>query len=253
MRPFAYVLLALSQVLAQTPPAQFEVATVRRAPPPEGDTYQINLGTIQHGTLTLTNTTLADSLRFAYHIPSDKQIDGPPWIKDKEFHYIIAAKTSPDADRETLFPMLQALLAERFQMKTHWETRELNHYELTRSKSGIKISPADTSKPREQSLRMDSIDSTQISMETVCMVIARYELRDSLVIDRTDLKGLWGVKLHWTPSRLGNAAAAQPNDAVSGPSIFTALKEQLGLTLESKKGPVEVLVVDRAEKEPVEN
>src|ERR1700722_15407129 len=210
------VLLAAAALLAQSP--QFDVATVRRAPPPKGDTYNINLGTIQHGALTLTNTTLADSLRFAYHIPSDKQIDGPPWIKDKEFHYIIAAKTSPDAERETLFPMLQSLLAERFQMKTHWETRELNHYELTRSKSGIKISPADMSKPREQSLRMDSIESTQISMETVCMVIARYELRDSLVIDRTDLKGLWGVKLQWTSSRLGNAGAAQPNDAVSGPS-----------------------------------
>ncbi len=100
---------------------------------------------------------------------------------------------------------------------------------------------------------MDSIDSTQISMETVCMVIARYELRDSLVIDRTDLKGLWGVKLQWTSSRLGNAGAAQPNDAGSGPSIFTALKEQLGLTLESKKGPVDILVVDRAMREPVEN
>ena len=99
--------------------------------------------------------------------------------------------------------MLQSLLAERFRMKTHWETRELTHYELTKSKSGIKISPADMSKPREQSLRMDSIDSTQISMETVCVLIARFELRDSLLIDGTDLKGLWGVKLHWTPSRFG--------------------------------------------------
>ncbi len=245
--------LTIAAVLCAQSPAQFDVATVRRAPPPEGDTYNINLGTIQHGTLTLTNTTVADCLRFAYHIPSDKQIDGPPWIKDKEFHYIIAAKTSPDAERETLFPMLQSLLAERFQMKTHWETRELNHYELTRSKSGIKISPADMSKPREQSLRTDSIDSTQISMETMCMVIARFELRDSLLIDRTDLQGLWGVKLQWTPSRLGNAGPGQPNDPGNGPTIFTALKEQLGLTLESKKGPVDVLVVDRAEKDPVEN
>ncbi len=130
-----FVLIAAAALHAQS--AQFEVAAVRRAPPPEGDTYQINLGTIQHGTLTLTNTTVADSLRFAYHIPSDKQIDGPPWINDKEFHYVLVAKTSPDAERETLFPMLQSLLAERFRMKTHWETRELNHYELTRSKSGI--------------------------------------------------------------------------------------------------------------------
>jgi uncharacterized protein (TIGR03435 family) len=253
--PARSVLLALLMTAAlHAQPPVFEVATVKRAPPPEGDTYGINLGTTSHGMVTLTNTTLADSMRFAYQIPSDAQIAGPEWIKDKTFHYVIVGKAAPDTPREQLLQMLQTLLLERFRMAVHREPRELTHYELTIAKNGPKLQPSKLAASGQQSLGIDHIDSPAMTMYTLCVLLARFELPGAIIVDRTGLKGLQEIKLVWTPAGMSAGRGADPGlPAGAGPSIFSAVKEQLGLTLESKKGPVEVLVVDRAEKEPVEN
>ena len=248
MMRFTILVLVLVLVLAAGAAAQsFEVATVKLAPRPQGDSYNINLGTTEHGVVTLTNTTLCDSLRFAYQIPSDAQIAGPDWIKNKEFHYVIVGKAAPETPREELLRMLQALLLDRFQMAVHREPRELNYYALTQSKK-LKIQPAKESDSRPQNVGRDHITSPHMSMYTLAVLLARFELH-GIVLDKTELNGMYGVQLDWSPATDGAVARADS----AGPSIFTAVKEQLGLSLEARKGPVEVLVVDRAEKVPTEN
>jgi uncharacterized protein (TIGR03435 family) len=259
------VVAALATILAQPGYTQssqaqsFEVASVRVAPPvPTGETYNINLGTISHGTVTLTNTTLSDSLRFAYGITSDAQIAGPDWIKNKELHYVIMAKAAPETSREDALLMLQSLLTERFKLAMHREPREMSYYALTQAKKGAKMEPVSLNKDPKEGAgapvnRPGHIANPQMSMYTLAVVLARFELH-APILDMTELKGLFGVQLDWSPGSSNVTSGSTPGaDNAAGPSIFTAVQEQLGLKLEARKGPVEVLVVDRAEKTPVEN
>src|SRR5947207_2226907 len=126
--------------LAQKP--TFEVASVKPEGPTEGDTYTANLGRITHGELTMINVTLSEAVRFAWGINNDAQVAGPEWIKSKAIRYRIQAKAAPDASNAEVRSMLQDLLKERFQLKTHLEQRELAHLELSRSSKPLKIRPA---------------------------------------------------------------------------------------------------------------
>jgi uncharacterized protein (TIGR03435 family) len=241
-------------MLAQSGQAQsFEVASVKvGAPIPIGENYNINLGTVSHGTLTLTNTTLADCLRFAYSLTSDSLIASPDWVKSKEHRYTIIAKAAPETPRDQMLLMLQTLLAERFKLEFHREPREMSYYALAPSKKGPKIEVATTDGPGpNESNGGGRIVRRQLSMLMLATLLARFEFRGGVVLDETGLKGLYGVNLQWTPGATMNADSNV--DGSAGPSLFTALQEQLGLKLEAKKGPVEVMVIDHAEKNPVEN
>jgi uncharacterized protein (TIGR03435 family) len=233
----------------------FEVASVKvGAPIPIGENYNINLGTVSHGTLTLTNTTLADCLRFAYSLTSDSLIAGEGWIKSKEHRYTIIAKGAPETPRDEMLRMLQVLLTERFKLEFHREPREMSYYALVPSKKGAKIEVAATDGPGpNESNGGGRIVRRQLSMLMLATLLARFEFRGGVVLDETGLKGLYGVNLQWTPNTNMNADSSANADGSAGPSLFTALQEQLGLRLEAKKGPVEVMVIDRAEKNPVEN
>jgi uncharacterized protein (TIGR03435 family) len=247
----ALLIAAVSTVFALPGHAQsFEVASVRiGAPIPIGENYNINLGTVSHGTLTLTNTTLADCLRFAYSLTSDSLIAGQDWIKSKEHRYTIVAKAAPETPRDEMLRMLQVLLTERFKLEFHREPREMNYYALVPSKKGPKIELAKTDGPGPDERNGGGhIVRRQLSMLMLATLLARFEFRGATVLDQTGLKGLYGVNLEWTPSADGGGG-----DGPAGPSLFTALQEQLGLKLEAKKGPVEVMVIDHAEKNPVEN
>jgi uncharacterized protein (TIGR03435 family) len=233
----------IASALAQS----FEVASVKVAPVLNGDLYNINLGTVQHDTVTLTNASLADCIRFAYRLTSDSQLSGPDWVKSKELRYDVVAKALPDTPREQVLRMMQVLLTERFKLALHPENRELAYYALVVAKGGPKMreaTDAAASAPTgvQGQLR---IVSNRMPMSTVATLLSRY--MRAFVVDQTGLKGSFEVKLVWTPDDRPVA------DDERGPSVFTALQEQLGLKLESRKGPMEVLVVDHAEKTPTEN
>ena len=122
----------------------------------------------------------------------------------------------------------------------------MSYYALVRSKSGLKTQPVkeipDGFHGTTYGGRIDSI----LPMFTLAYLLSRFET-ERPIIDQTGLSGMYEVKLQWT-RQLQNA-----DPDASGPSLFTALDEQLGLKLEPRKGPIEILVVDRAEKIPVEN
>jgi len=239
MKTWVFLITLAAQ--AQT----FEVASVKVAPPLTGDRIMINLGSYAHGTLTLTNTTLADCLRFAYGFTSDSQIAGQDWMKSKEVRFDIIAKTLPETTREQAAQMLQGLLNERFKIQSHWEPREMAYYALTVGKGGPKLKPEADGDPQFGPRALSYFSQPRLSMLMLATLISRFELH-SVVIDETGIAGRYNITLEWSP-------ANAPPDAAAGPSIFTAVKEQLGLQLEAKKGPVQVLVIDHAEKIPVDN
>lgn len=239
-----------AQANASTP--AFEVASLKPVQI-TGDLYTANLGRAIHGEVTLTNATLADCIRFAYNITNDAQIAGPDWIRSKEVRFDIVAKAPADTPVDRLKLMLQALLAERFRLLTHREPRELPFLALTVAKNGPKLATAKDGPDTNSGPQVPGrIVSSQMSMLKLTTLLSRF-LRQT-VIDQTGLSGAYDVNLVWTPEDYRPLLnGVERTDVVPGPTIFTAVQEQLGLKLQSRKAPVEVLVVDQAEKTPVEN
>jgi uncharacterized protein (TIGR03435 family) len=237
---------SVALVWAQAP--SFEVASLKPSPPPEGDLYRANLGTVRHGELTMINVTLSDCLRFAYGITNDLQLAGPVWIKDKGVRFDILAKASPETSADQFPLMLRALLAERFQLALHHESREISYLALEIGKKGPKLTPAqeepDTSANRNG---LGQIRSSHMAMPLLATLLSRF-LRET-VIDMTGLKGFYEVNLEWRPEDLSKPLA----ETEAGASVFSAIQSQLGLRLESRKGPLDVIVVDGALKMPIAN
>ena len=177
-------------------------------------------------TLSMNNVTLKDCILLAYHLQDFEVSGGPGWIGTQKFD--IEAKTPAPVPESQLLPMLQTLLKDRFALTVHRESKELAIYKLVPAKGGAKLHPSETG-GAELSGSRGKISAKGIPMQRLAETLARGVGRQ--VVDQTGLSA---------------------NPDATGPSLFTALQEQLGLKLESSKGPVEVLVIDRAEK-PSEN
>jgi uncharacterized protein (TIGR03435 family) len=210
----------------------FEVATIKPGNP---EIHGTMTGT-PPGRVTLTNITLREAVRLAYHLNEPELFGGPKWV-DSE-HYDIEGKEATRVPRDQAMLMLQSLLAARFKLVIHRETRELPVYALTIARGGPKMPTAaapfsgSSSGPRNLTAKGATIDS-------FARMLADLLMRP--VLDRTGLEGAYDIKLDFAPPE----GAA---DDAPAPSLFTAIQEQLGLKLEATKGPVEVLVIDSAEK-----
>jgi uncharacterized protein (TIGR03435 family) len=238
-RTMPVLLCTAASLIAQS--SEFDAATLKASPPPEGDLININLGRIQNGRLTLTNASLSDCLNFAYGIVADPQLAGPDWIKSKAIRFDVVAEAPPDTPRERMLLMLQGLLAERLKVAVHHESRELAYLALVQGKNGSKMRKAQPNPaPPKGPMIAGSIVTNGMSMQTLALLLSRFQRE--MVLDQTGLDGLFEIKLEWSP-----------NQNTDGPALPTALQEQLGLRLESHKGPVDVLVVDSAVQIPADN
>jgi uncharacterized protein (TIGR03435 family) len=245
MRIAAFLLLTLS---LQAAPA-FDVATVKTSPPPEGDLININLGRVQNGRVTLSNASLSDCIKFAWGIVANEQLAGPDWIKSMSVRFDIVAQTAPDAPYEQIQLMMQALLAHRLKLTLHHEQKDMTYLALLPGKTGSKMPAARPGPPFPNGISAAGhILTNQMTMPRLATLLSRFER--NIVIDQTGLKGAFEVKLDWVAQPQGAEAAA---DGPAGTSVFAAVQEQLGLRLEARKGPLDVLVVDHAEKVPAEN
>jgi uncharacterized protein (TIGR03435 family) len=228
-------------------PSQFEVASVKQVDMSTlGDSIPMDIGTVRREQVTFGNATLNDCIRFAYGLGSDAQIAGPPWIKSKEFLYNVVAKGRPGASREQLQEMMQGLLAERFKLVTHREQKEMPYFALIVAKNGPKMQRVKDAPDGFRGITYGGRIESILQMPGLAYLLSRFET-ERPIIDKTGLRGMYEVKLAWALRQVQNA------DAGAGSSLFTALSEQLGLRLEARKAPVEVLIVDSAEKVPVEN
>jgi uncharacterized protein (TIGR03435 family) len=232
----------------------FDVASLKPAPAPSGR-YSVDLGNTSHGRVTLTNVTLSECLRFVFKIHTDAQISGPDWIKDHLVLFDIVGQAPPDTPRDELRQMTLSLLTERFKLTLHHEPRQLSYLGLIVEKNGPKMheSKGDSDAPGGTT-RPGRIVYQHVSTLALAVLLTRFT--DQPIIDMTGLKELYDVQLEWTPD---NRKAPNPSNPATGPvdaaapSLFTAVREQLGLKLEARKGPLDVVVVDHAERVPIAN
>jgi uncharacterized protein (TIGR03435 family) len=258
----------------------FEVASVK--PNKSGDA-RVMLGIQPGGRFTATNVSLRMLIRTAYQLQDFQIVGGPGWISSDRFDLVAKAEgnlppTAPGGPPGPLQLMLRALLAERFSLVVHEDTRELPTYALVHARTDRRLGPQ---------LRRSEIDCAQVAgargrgglpvpppqpggrpvcgirigpgqlsaggIPLVQFATALAPFVQRVIVDQTGLSGNFDVDLSWTPDQMPQGAPPQgasplPPIDPNGPSIFTAVQEQLGLKLESERGPVSVLVIDRVEQ-----
>jgi len=243
------ILLAVVSALAQQPPA-FDVAVIK---PADLTNPQRGIG-IQPGnrTLTVSGLTTGELIQRTYALQESQISGGPPWLNTERFDIVAKVESDTPPTRDQLWSMLEQLLADRFALKFHRETKMLQGYALVPDKSGSKLAAAAGTSP-DLNVSRGQLQASAVSISMLTNALSRYLGRP--IHDDTGLKGSYDFKMTWTPGEteqsLPSDEKAAPVDS-SGTSIFTALQDQLGLKLESKKVPLEVLVIDDIEK-PSEN
>src|ERR1700730_11933538 len=225
-----------------------------------------------------SNLSLKMLVQSAYGIREDLISGAPSWADSARFD-IDAKVAGPDVDAlQKLSPeqrrlLLQPLLADRFKLKIHTETKQLPVYEIVLAKGGSKLKEATAGDTYANGTKgpdgvgrggMMRSGPGQLTAQAVPMTSLANMLSQQLhrtVLDKTGLTGKYDLELNWTPDQgadpmfKGAEGSQQRADAApdaSGPSIFTVLQEQLGLKLQSAKGPVETIVIDHVEM-PSEN
>lgn len=257
------VVLGLWDVHAQTPPAAltFEVASIRpSAPDFRGMFYQP-----QPGGLRVVAATVKDLIYYAYGVPRFSVSGGPGWVDSDRFDINARFERSapvpqapqPRAGFQQLRECLKSLLTERFQLKVHNQSKEQRVYVLVVADHGPKFSGAKLGSENTIRRGNGTIIGKGTSMQM--LVVNLGSSLDRPVVDRTGLTGRYDFELKWTPEAVRGSGSipAAGTETPSAPdpgdsSLFTALREQLGLRIEVEKAPVETLVIDRVAK-PTEN
>lgn len=272
----SFVLGASAPLLGQAPdqkPLTFEVASIRP------NTTHDDRGSVglPPGRFMGTSLSLRSLLRFAYDL-QDFQLVGGPWLNDDRFDIVAKAadaqiNAAGQVPTDMLRAMIRTLLADRFKLVAHRETRQLPIYALVVApgdgRLGPQLHPASVDcaalrlsgqappPPRDGiqvcggQLRPGHVTLNGFALFELAINLSTWV--DRVVVDRTGLQGPFNVNLEWAadlrPAHDATDAAHEvtPTDQ-SGPSLFTAIQEQLGLRLESTKGPVDVLVIDHVER-----
>jgi len=221
---------------AQSPAPKFDVASIRKNRPD----LRYDALFCENGRYTRGGDTLKALIQFAWHLRDFQVIGGPGWADSDQF--FIEAKGDPAATPEQCLEMMQSLLQDRFRLAVHQEMRQLPIYSLVVAAGGPKFrESAAATRPGFQGAD-GHLRAQKVSMTILVQLLSR---SIGSVQDLTGLTSRYDFTLDWTPD---NAPVAD----ATGPSIFTAVQEQLGLKLESRTGPVEVLIIDHAEM-PSEN
>src|SRR5262245_28226826 len=224
----------------------FEVASIKPASP---DAIGLMMRFMPGGGLRIVNASMKDIIAMAYDVDKRQIAGGPDWVNSERFDILATAPQRSD-DEKLNRQRIQTLLSERFHLSVHRETRELPVFNLMSAKNGHKLQPSNENNGvfRNRGKLVGTGATTDILASVLTTIVGRP------VLDQTDLTERYNFQLEWTeesgPIEKGGVVSvpSDPNPDTSGPSIFSAIQEQLGLKLESAKGPVQFIVIDRAEK-----
>jgi uncharacterized protein (TIGR03435 family) len=255
---------------------QFEVASIKPAAP---DARGMFIRGTPGGRINLTNMPLKEMIVMAWRLQPFQVSGGPAWMES--LHWDVSAKPDHQPKQDELGLMIQALLEDRFQLKFHRETKEMPIYALVLARKDGKLGPGLTESKEGSCTQFDpknppappepgkpptifcggmfmsprSMRASGTPVASMIPMLSRTLGRT--VVDKTGLSGKYDINLEFTPDESlalqppPDAPKPPPSDS-AGPSLYTALQEQLGLKLDSQKGPVEIFVIDGAEK-PSEN
>jgi uncharacterized protein (TIGR03435 family) len=243
------------------PPA-FDVASVKISELGRAGGEGSRKGTLHTapGSVNLRNLTLKACVSWAYNV-KDYQVSGPGWIDGER--YDIVAKAANPVNDDDLRRMLQTLLADRFKLVFHRETKELPVYVLGIAKEGLKIKPSvgegESSFQPAKGMGKLSLVVEHTSMSQFADLLS--QPLQQPVVDRTGLQGGFDFTLDLAKYLAMDNPGSHEGEGMTRPvgisavetALFMALREQLGLKLESKKNPIDLIVVDKAEKVPTEN
>ena len=229
----------------------FEVATIK---PNAASDDRVRIEIQPGGRFVASGMSLKQLIAFAYDL-RDFQVSGEPGWASAERFDINAKGEGSDGGPEVLKKMMRGLLADRFQLKAHEETKEMSIYALVVGKGGSKMvkSAGDGLGPQ---IRMGRglLSGKGMPMDMLVRQLSQNVGRT--VLDKTELTGNYDIELSFSaeagPGGLPGSPDAVAGTGANGPTIFTAVQEQLGLKLEPAKGPVKILAVDSVSK-PTEN
>jgi uncharacterized protein (TIGR03435 family) len=265
--PTACIVLVTAASFAQNPADQpaFEAASVKRSDPKATGPIAINCnggpGSSDPGLLTCTNVALAQLAAIAYKLQFYELVS-PEWMihGGSQNGYDVVAKIPPGATQDQYRLMFQRLLAERFHLVVHRESRDMAKYALVLGKGKPKLTPSAAPSPSEPPFAQTVVNGhLRFSLRNRPLALLAKILTTQLsgpVTDETGLSGDYDITLEFMPDDRSRgfsppAASAAAADAI--PDLFIAIQDQLGLKIEARKGPVSVRVVDHADKAPVEN
>jgi len=228
----------------------FEVATIKPTDP-----RVTNDGIDLHGRhLIFENKSVEFLVTFAYGIQRQQVVGAPGWLSSDKYD----VDGMPDVEGEPSLKQMQAmvrkLLADRFQLVSHWDKKEMGVYAITVAKTGPKMTKSlgdpnglpNQSGGHDANGRVDRYSN--VTMKEFALILNFF--LDKPVVDQTGLGGRFDFVLKWTPNDANVANVADP--ATASPGIFTAVQEELGLRLEAVRAPADVLAIDRVER-PSEN
>jgi uncharacterized protein (TIGR03435 family) len=213
-------------------------------------------GVLRGSRYDLRNATMVELIKTAWNVDADTVLGGPNWLETDRFDII--AKAPPNTPPDTIRLMLRALLADRFKLELHKDTKPMPAFALTLGKGKPKLKESDGSstgcQPQPQKPEPGTIPYAAIVCHNTTMDALARNLRlmagaylSNVVVDSTGLQGSWDFELKWTNRGQLTQAGA---DAIT---IFDAIDKQLGLKLVPQKVPTPVLIVDRVNEKPTDN
>jgi uncharacterized protein (TIGR03435 family) len=236
------------QPMATDADPSFAVATIKPSDPdhplePEGSP-------IAHRS-ELAGTSVRFLLAFVYDAHDKQIVDAPAWLGTEKFDIVGVADVPGTPDLEQLKTMERKLLVDRFQLKFHWETREMPAYVLTVGKGGARLEGSKDAGGQPSFLgRPDKgMKGRNLTMANFAQLL-QSGIMDRPVVDHTGLVGKYDFELRWTPdqTQFGGRFPVMADSAEAPPGMFTAIEEQLGLKLSAEKTAVRVMVIDRVEQ-----
>ena len=251
----------------QTSSAAPQAATSSTSPPlQQAPAYEVT--TIKPPGPSDYAMPLRQYIQIAFGLPGNATglVFGPDWINSAT--YVIRGKP-PDSIRDamkTMSPaeqareehlMMQALLADRFKLKAHFETRVMPLYELVIAKGGPRLTENNDASKGRAMIGSSRFRATALPIAQLCSLLEVVpDIGGRVIVDKTGLTGTYDLTLKWTPLQAA-APGGSPSGTSSSPdadsvSFFTAIEEQLGLKLVPAKGPAQVVVIDHIER-PSEN
>jgi uncharacterized protein (TIGR03435 family) len=244
------VCLACSCLNAQQPsepPSSFAVAAIKPSAPDTRTLVQI-----RGNRFATEGTTFLDVFKYAYNIHPDQLVGGPDWLRTARFDILADPETDRRPTSDQMKKLVQSLLADRFHLVKHTEQKVLPAYLLTKSSAEPTLQKSTADPAGIPVVGFDPKGELHVgnaTMDDFVRFLQRFVL-DRPAVNQTEIPGRYDFVLRWAPD--DEASTSEPNQtpAVSDdrPSLFIAIKEQLGLKLEATKTNVAVYVVDHVEK-----
>ena len=235
-------------VSSPAPQPEFEVVSIHMANPHQIDDQEngrglFSMSSVPTNRLTINNAPLSFLVQIAYNIDSQEHLAAmPSWMESQQYDF--SAKVEGDQQRtlEQMRPMLQRLLEQRFHLATHHEIKQMTGFALILARGGSKLQPSTGNEKPFAQLLPNRVDVKHMDVEHIAGVLAHRAGQP--IVDQTGLVGNYDFRLSF----------ASLDDATSNlPDFFIALQQQLGLKLESRRVPVDFLVIDHVDKIPTDN